>query len=222
MVEIGQRTHPRSRGEHSVTGVSPPSGGDSPPLSRGARAGPSSCRVVSGLTPALAGSTRTPRPPSRTSWTHPPLSRGARRPDLGLHPGQRLTPGSRGEHRVPVPGLEEVGGLTPALAGSTWRRSCWSSCRWTHPRSRGEHSPSSDYSYSRQDSPPLSRGALFENLPSHLGHGLTPALAGSTGRGLRGVGDGGTHPRSRGEHRGLHPGVAAGPGLTPALAGSTR
>ena len=113
-------THPRSRGEHAPSIAIATWRVDSPPLSRGARrCAISRCGKI-GLTPALAGSTRTrslgilgsrthPRSRGEHSGTHvgkasardsPPLSRGA--------PGRscRVDPGP---------------GLTPALAGSTTR-----------------------------------------------------------------------------------------------------
>ncbi len=89
-----RRTHPRSRGEHTTGNWHPSSGGDSPPLARGAPDPYCCCCGRRGLTPARAGSTPTGYP---------------------LPPRARTHPRSRGEH-APPPHATLVAKDSPPLA----------------------------------------------------------------------------------------------------------
>ena len=151
-------THPRSRGEHNRVDADLAPGQDSPPLSRGALGGGLAPGAGFGLTPALAGSTRTASGRSRRSGTHP-RSRG----EHAWVPAARVPPAdspplSRGAHRVQRAD-GEVLGLTPALAGSTGTPPTMRRSSRTHPRSRGEHLQHAGEDGPGTDSPPLSRGA---------------------------------------------------------------
>ena len=125
--------------------------------------------------------------------------------------------------------------LIPAHAGSTPRRHRDVVNPWAHPRSRGEHSPTTVVGMSGIGSSPLTRGARSASTrrgepgrahPRSRGeHELThrfdsradrliPAHAGSTGRSSAVAPSDRAHPRSRGEHlvgtgiifrRGAHP-----------------
>ena len=136
----GPRAHPRSRGEHSYTGLSVVGDGGSSPLARGtcAHAVGGGCRF--GLIPARAG-------------------------NIALCCAQgsdyRAHPRSRGEHPMPAPpGVRRSGssplargtcntflklvdwtGLIPARAGNMSLPVPVPEIIWAHPRSRGEHIP---------------------------------------------------------------------------------
>ena len=91
-------------------------------------------------------------------------------------------------------------GRFPARAGSTSGPSSSSpKCR-DHPRSRGEHSPTSGKVTSEVGSPPLARGAPRREAPSRHAVGITPARAGSTFVEIVFFMLLPDHPRSRGEH----------------------
>ena len=91
-----------------------------------------------------------------------------------------------------------------------------------HPRSRGEHPPSSRPVSAFAGSSPLTRGARHVcSLWSGL-CGLIPAHAGSTRWGVLDPGHTEAHPRSRGEHPCFGHKKAPPRWLIPAHAGSTR
>ena len=111
-------THPRSRGEHDDMLAVGDRVLDSPPLSRGARTGPSPRRPLSGLTPALAGSTRLNRLANPSLRTHPRSrgEHGVMRVGVAvLGDSPPLSRGARAARHL----RDAADGLTPALAGST-------------------------------------------------------------------------------------------------------
>ncbi len=90
--------------------------------------------------------------------------------------------------------------LTPARAGNTHARRTGISWRTAHPRSRGEHTPSSCRRRHSSGSPPLARGTLALHDQVQILGRLTPARAGNTPDGATGPRRATAHPRSRGEH----------------------
>ena len=138
LISAVPRTHPRSRGEHVAPNLPVLSAGDSPPLARGAPGHPYPVEQGVGLTPARAGSTRTPPPSCRRSRIHPrsrgehtgmvarrygppdspPLARGAHRAAATKLRDQDSPPLARGARGVRVR-RDPLPGLTPARAGST-------------------------------------------------------------------------------------------------------
>ena len=212
--------HPRSRGEHNVSGVDKPNGWGSSPLARGTRLG---CKVSGGsfgLIPARAGNTARAKGDKSENGAHP-RSRG----EHSIAPvfdtvRVGSSPLARGTRSQPVPdGITH--GLIPARAGNTG----------TGRGSSGGCGGSS----------PLARGTLAGKGFGVSRPGLIPARAGNTAWFLRITKSGGAHPRSRGEHacknlrtpsrlgssplaRGtLVPGnhLVDGVGLIPARAGNT-
>ncbi len=171
--------HPRSRGEHRRMETLFPRGVGSSPLTRGAHLadaeqagmlvgsspltrGAQALTILNlldaGLIPAHAGSTGIPSPSCGTSAAHP-RSRGEHRvsppaccPKLGSSP---LTRGARFSAGPTT--LAE--GLIPAHAGSTETPHKSESPPSAHPRSRGEHSNTSDTLARLWGSSPLTRGA---------------------------------------------------------------
>ena len=96
--------------------------------------------------------------------------------------------------------IQGLAGLIPARAGNTaLRPSAWERCR-AHPRSRGEHSPTTHGVRTVWGSSPLARGTPVFHAQRQVCTGLIPARAGNTGcsRTERRVHR--AHPRSRGEH----------------------
>ena len=135
---VGDRAHPRSRGENRNTRILGNKLGGSSPLTRGKHlAGISHCNHLR-LIPAHAGKTAGERSRGGCSRAHP-RSRGEN-PHLHRRPGypRGSSPLTRGKQ----PGEEldgRVWGLIPAHAGKTY--ACRSTARsvWAHPRSRGEN-----------------------------------------------------------------------------------
>ena len=174
-----RRAHPRSRGEHYQGDRLRYGRAGSSPLARGARLYRIWRGLGKGLIPARAGSTLCFPLAVRYCWAHP-RSRGEHRrmpPCSGGAGGS--SPLARG-----APGTVRrcCGrcGLIPARAGSTFmcRFLRWGG--WAHPRSRGEHSDSSESRRQSPGSSPLARGARVVTC-CYLGNiGLIPARAGST------------------------------------------
>ena len=73
-------------------------------------------------------------------------------------------------------------------------------CRWDHPRSRGEHSRRLSRHCRSVGSSPLARGARSDLLNMGVIPRIIPARAGSTPRLRLAAGATEDHPRSRGEH----------------------
>ena len=91
--------------------------------------------------------------------------------------------------------------LIPAHAGKTLGVCSWRSCRWAHPRSRGENPMIASRSPSVVGSSPLTRGKRW-GAPRNATHRrLIPAHAGKTGSRRRFGRWCRAHPRSRGENR---------------------
>ena len=132
--------------------------------------------------------------------------------------------------------------ITPACAGSTTHDCIVQMGKEDHPRLRGEYSFAALQLQCPLGSPPLARGVPWMGTQVGTDRAITPACAGSTGKG-RHVGiDIGDHPRLRGEYvvgkysfdfnqgspplaRGVHCKVCklcSRPRITPACAGSTR
>ena len=151
----------------------------SSPHTRGAPADDDPAAAARRIIPAYAGSTVPPpillSRPSGSS----PHTRGA--PD----PAARTDPPRR---------------IIPAYAGSTRTRRPGTACGWDHPRIRGEHDDSDQYSIDGLGSSPHTRGARYRISRSDPARRIIPAYAGSTrvetGGGRR-MSD---HPRIRGEH----------------------
>ena len=94
-----------------------------------------------------------------------------------------------------------MGGLIPAHAGKTPRKTdAWARNR-AHPRSRGENRSPSTRTATRLGSSPLTRGKLERLAVLFHGGGLIPAHAGKTASRTSPSQPYEAHPRSRGENR---------------------
>ena len=113
--------HPRSRGDHRMNSGSAPVIAGSSPLARGPLCRQSSARCRRGLIPARAGTTERLEKIDFARRAHP-RSRGDH-----YHPGNRAgvdggsSPLARGP-RGYVFAVLSIGGLIPARAGTTYRR----------------------------------------------------------------------------------------------------
>mgnify|MGYP001013199085 CR=1 FL=1 len=153
-----QAAHPRSRGEHAMsTSLGRVSGGSSP-LTRGARARARLGTIRERLIPAHAGSTVGDPTSAASDWAHP-RSRGEHN-TLDLEPMRAAgsSPLTRGAPNS-LKAAPSSRRLIPAHAGSTLRGAAPRNNEPAHPRSRGEHKPSSTSSLPRSGSSPLTRGA---------------------------------------------------------------
>ena len=219
--ESGQPTdHPRSRGEHIPRKEWWPADTGPSPLARGA--------------PGRS-------PPGTSPGSDHPRSRGEHMPvpATSCH-GSGPSPLARGA-RTSAPQTSATEGTIPARAGSTTMHRRQLRRPPDHPRTRGEHLNLPAHIASNMGPSPLARGAHVRDRSKRALVGTIPARAGSTHRGLSGVGSHADHPRSRGEHtgrkcrmkaatgpsplaRGAHPyraPTARGRGTIPARAGST-
>ena len=193
--------HPRSRGEHPMSGARIPPANGSSPLARGTPSPRSRPQSESRFIPARAGNT----------------GRGRRRMvEEPVHPR------SRGEHLRPRDELPDEGGSSPlargtraalahgpdperfipARAGNTARlasSSCWVP---VHPRSRGEHDLDLNQKSAWFGSSPLARGTPEARGAGPEPERFIPARAGNTRSGSPCRARWWVHPRSRGEHRG--------------------
>ena len=180
---FSRRAHPRSRGEHLKSSRSWKPQEGSSPLARGTLLILDYQEKTLGLIPARAGNTSHHACSSAWFSGSSPLARGT------LWYPVRMAPGM---------------GLIPARAGNTSGKAPSASTDRAHPRSRGEHCDSGCRCNSEQGSSPLARGTqiFLKNPPPQLG--LIPARAGNTTLCWTGRVQKWAHPRSRGEHFGLH------------------
>ena len=91
------------------------------------------------------------------------------------------------------------GGITPAYAGKSPRRTCPSARAWDHPRVCGEEPKSRRSTCPPSGSPPRMRGRAGDRGSGHTRHGITPAYAGKRRAGHTLPFGGGDHPRVCGE-----------------------
>ena len=135
-------------------------------------------------------------------------------------PIQTVHPRSRGEHlKAETAVLRDAGSsplargtplrpdvglcvvrFIPARAGNTSRVAAPACGPSVHPRSRGEHCPSSPIRIRLPGSSPLARGTRHHGHPPAERRRFIPARAGNTHLARDGITVGSVHPRSRGEH----------------------
>src|SRR5690606_32722842 len=136
----------------------------SPPHARGALACAGSRLLLTGITPACAGSTDGGEPADGAGADHPRM-RGEH--IYEVEPSDWVAgspPHARGARRsAPRPGPPDR--ITPACAGSTALVLWGLSLRADHPRMRGEHALVGVASDGRPGSPPHARGALRRPRP---------------------------------------------------------
>ena len=171
--------HPRIRGEHTTVYERTIEVEGSSPHTRGAPGAESRRRLLGGIIPAYAGSTR---------------RAAARRHARGDHP--RI----RGEHRPSEGHVQGHGGSSPHTRGALHADAERGEGLLDHPRIRGEHRPGSLQRRGFGGSSPHTRGALTERRNIGVGRGIIPAYAGSTRRSRAGRPRKSDHPRIRGEH----------------------
>ena len=232
--------YPRLRGEHRAAVAGVVGVGGLPPPARGARGSAGDRGGQERSTPACAGSTRsTGRSPIRCA-VYPRLRGEHLAADEVVGFAEGLPPPARGAHDR-IKSLEQPERSTPACAGSTKSVKTISTPAAVYPRLRGEHAGATNSDDGTTGLPPPARGARAAAQFGTLGHGSTPACAGSTSwRRPLGL-PCWVYPRLRGEHNtvgflawiagGLPPPARGAPdgsrrpslrcGSTPACAGST-
>ena len=171
----------------------------SSPLTRGKLLVALSACDAGGLIPAHAGKTprahqHRPRPRAH------PRSRGENRRrrcvKASVAGSSPLTRGKRHRGRKAL----RHAGLIPAHAGKTRCRRWCRSCRWAHPRSRGENVRAGARRVPYAGSSPLTRGKQGGCFVTGGNVGLIPAHAGKTRPMSWKQISSGAHPRSRGEN----------------------
>ena len=195
------RAHPRSRGENLNHARNTREDGGSSPLTRGKLTSPDEQLIKLGLIPAHAGKTLCSDSYPASKRAHP-RSRGENRGATGASwPPAGSSPLTRGKQDTQTNDAA-VAGLIPAHAGKTAKHlQGTDECR-AHPRSRGENGSVDLHIKEDAGSSPLTRGKRRLRRGRAQRHGLIPAHAGKTRRGLGGRRTSRAHPRSRGENRG--------------------
>ena len=218
--EIFQETgHPRSRGEHAVSGGGGQVFNGSSPLARGTRHDCINIRLARRVIPARAGNTTefwavrlhiAGHPRSRGE--HPGEVDGAE-PDDGSSPLARGTQNKRDE-------TECCTRVIPARAGNTDHSGHCIRAATGHPRSRGEHRAMPDGKATSAGSSPLARGTRSLPALRHALHRVIPARAGNTPIDQRCAFADTGHPRSRGEHFSQPVSARIRPGSSPLARGT--
>ena len=177
--------------------------------------------MLTGITPACAGNTKTASLRGRQAQDHPRL---------------------RGEYQNGNPAGASSPGSPPLARGIQTDSMSEDPRRRDHPRLRGEYLAAQSRPHRRKGSPPLARGILTMFFQVVEAVRITPACAGNTKKKIELYEPDGDHPRLRGEysayqaaqpdHKGSPP-LARGilnttnysrrrAGLTPACAGNTN
>ncbi len=192
------KDHPRLRGEKlRLTRLIAEYAG-SPPLTRGKVFSFFFYYSTKRITPAYAGKSRKQQAFQIGTGDHPRL-RGEKGAKMYLAcPHQGSPPLTRGKDQLRVVEVKFVG-ITPAYAGKRGLSRIPSSVFWDHPRLRGEKRPQSISRSTPRGSPPLTRGKAKPSPPELLSRRITPAYAGKSRKAASVRGDGGDHPRLRGE-----------------------
>ncbi len=191
--------HPRSRGDHTVGYVAALPVSGSPPLARGPRELMASVGPVDRFTPARAGTTLHLALAFYLRSVHP-RSRGDHA-DTGnqVLAGNGSPPLARGPPTV-ADGWTWRQRFTPARAGTTMLEAYRKHPGPVHPRSRGDHWRDGQLRQVESGSPPLARGPRTGVRHHPVGHGFTPARAGTTTYRAPRASPPAVHPRSRGDH----------------------
>ena len=171
--------HPRIRGEHERAGSLQPRSAGSSPHTRGARLGRHLRASRQGIIPAYAGSTWAYGRPWLSPADHPRIRGEHARGPFHAFWRRGSSPHTRGAQPFYL-AFRVMMGIIPAYAGSTKKALSASSGRRDHPRIRGEHDDSDQYSIDGLGSSPHTRGA-----PRSTANACTTAR---------------DHPRIRGEH----------------------
>ena len=211
--------HPRSRGEHLAALAGEELGPGSSPLARGAPRDRGLPRVVGGIIPARAGSTR-PELPRDDGRPDHPRSRGEHGAGTPRSPRRcGSSPLARGAPQLLIIGTTALR-IIPARAGSTVGIVTAKSGGEDHPRSRGEHRHDALNQGQEPGSSPLARGAHRRRTPESASRGIIPARAGSTLISFACWHVVQDHPRSRGEHDRMSRSIVEPPGSSPLARGA--
>ncbi len=170
---------------------------EQPPRARGRLTFQGGFRADSGATPASAGPTEGPDPPTGTGRSNP-RERGADADRAAPSPASNEQPPRARGRLVDRPFRFAARRATPASAGPTSRRRGPGTGAGSNPRERGADVMRRMVSSSASEQPPRARGRLppRPDLPPRLG--ATPASAGPTVRHRRPGSDGQSNPRERG------------------------
>ena len=215
------RAHPRAGGENAHRVMRPSARVGSSPRGRGKlnpdRAQAGEARLI----PARAGKTVCSIIKASVAAAHPRAGgennarRGMRYRGAGSSPRGRGKRGDGGDD-------EEDGGLIPARAGKTDRRSRRSVVHSAHPRAGGENAGVAGLDDYGRGSSPRGRGKRDHYRPAVWHRRLIPARAGKTFAASAVAGRPSAHPRAGGENAGTSIGAGPSTGLIPARAGKTR
>ena len=131
------------------------------------------------FTPACAGTTDKPVKAPPLSRVHPRMC-GNNQYDATRERINTGSPPHVREQRSTRCDPPDIGGFTPACAGTTRASRCTSQSAWVHPRMCGNNNDTLPCSASSMGSPPHVREQLFGINGVATMHGFTPACAGTT------------------------------------------
>ena len=208
------------RGEHGVKVTVDEGVEGSSPHARGAPLGAEDARLLGGIIPACAGSTRHLRRLDLACEDHPRMrgEHGSCLREAPRSPGS--SPHARGAPRACRHTACQAG-IIPACAGSTVRLRLRMLQQGDHPRMRGEHPDHGSHIPRPVGSSPHARGAQGAGAVRRAEVGIIPACAGSTlNRTINGIRGLGSSPLARGAPPGREV-RGEDAGIIPACAGST-
>ncbi len=197
---IRHTDHPRLRGDHYPSWLSPRAHGGSPPPARGPPERAQHTAGIGRITPACAGTTGCRPTVERGSVDHPRLRGDHWRTAAKRLAGSGSPPPARGPHQVAHEGRPGRR-ITPACAGTTTPGPATSGRHSDHPRLRGDHIRQPRPDDASRGSPPPARGPRACPPPCREGRRITPACAGTTIPISGWLATAPDHPRLRGDHR---------------------
>ena len=205
----------------------------SPPHARGRHKNAQRRVRQTRITPACAGKTSTPKPPTSARRDHPRMRGEDALVELAVGRRRGSPPHARGR-RTQLWRPRFCRGITPACAGKTKDKThAWDDDA-DHPRMRGEDFTRRPGTSTSAGSPPHARGRRVAETENRGRPGITPACAGKTtmeprrdrrrgedvGFELRRHRERGSPPHARGRRR-LRRRRRRVEGITPACAGKT-
>ena len=173
------QAHPRVRGDDPRVALAAAYVEGSPPRARGRLGDPVAVVVDSGLTPACAGTTRPWWPAFCNTRAHPRVRGDDGEAAVPVDVPGGSPPRARGRRRERH-GVADLGGLTPACAGTTHGPQTGRNPERAHPRVRGDDHGTACRRRGAPGSPPRARGRPPPPRPPGTRPGLTPACAGTT------------------------------------------
>ncbi len=187
------------RGDHRIPRLRGDLQRGPPPHARGPPGRGAGVKLLTGTTPACAGTTVAPAAASAGGRDHPRMRGDHVDHQVSLAEQRGPPPHARGPPWPPY-WLGSQMGTTPACAGTTGVPRRGPQIERDHPRMRGDHCLMPRTTLRRPGPPPHARGPPDGSVDQGPPTGTTPACAGTTRRTALARSNCGDHPRMRGDH----------------------